>query len=55
MISRLKNVLWTILTLVLLACFAAAVPLGSLTYDAQRAYLDIAPADVDDDYSFLFD
>jgi len=51
--SRAKNVLWTITAVLLLFAFAAAVPLGSLTTEAQRAYLDEAP--VDDEYGFLFD
>lgn len=53
--DKLKNVLWTVLAVALLVAFAAAVPLGSLTLEAQRAYLDQAPADTDDDYAFLFD
>lgn len=54
MTDRLKNVLLTVLALLLLCGFALAVPQGSLTVDAQRAYLDQAPADGGDDYAFLF-
>ena len=51
--NRGKNVLWTLMAVLMLFAFAAAVPLGSLTTEAQRAYLDEAP--VDDEYGFLFD
>lgn len=51
--NRVKNVLWTVAAVLMLFAFAAAVPLGSLTTQAQRAYLDEAP--VDDEYSFLFE
>lgn len=55
MSERAKNILLTALACVLLLAFACAVPLGSLTADAQRAYLNEAPSDLDDDYAFLFD
>ena len=51
----MKNALLTLLTLLLLLGFAAAIPLGSLTEDARLAYLNEAPADPEDEYAFLFD
>ena len=52
MTARVKNVLLTLLTLLLLVCLAAAVPSGALTTKAQREYLEQG---VDDEYAFLFD
>ncbi len=52
--KRVTDVLLSVLTLAMLLGAALAVPLGSLTEEAQRAYLDEAPA-VDDEYAFLFD
>ena len=49
-----KNILLTLLALLMLAAVTLAVPLGSLTEDAQRSYLNEAPADVEDEYAFLF-
>ena len=50
--SGLKNVLFTLLTLALLAGVALAVPQGSITQEAQRSYLDQGPA-VEDEYPLL--
>ncbi len=55
MTITVKNVLLTLLAAVLLMSLALAVPLGSLTQQAQRAYLNEKPADLDDEYAFLFD
>lgn len=52
MTGKVKNVLLTLLALALLVCFAAAVPSGALTTQAQREYLEQG---VDDEYAFLFD
>lgn len=53
--SNWKNVLLTLLTAALLLAFAAVVPSGSITVDAQMRYLDEAPSDADDEYAFLFE
>jgi len=53
--NSVKNVLWTILACALLFAFALAIPSGMLTTQAQMDYLDEAPADVDDEYAFLFE
>lgn len=53
--ERVKNVLWTILACALLLGFALAIPSGMLSTQAQMDYLDEAPADVDDEYAFLFE
>lgn len=55
MTVTIKNLLLTLLTLALLLALALAVPLGSLTEAAQRAYLNETPVDMDDEYAFLFD
>ena len=52
MTGKAKNALLTLLALALLVCFAAAVPSGALTTQAQREYLEQG---VDDEYAFLFD
>lgn len=52
--KRVTNVLLSVLTLAMLLGAAIAVPQGSLTEEAQRAYIDEAPA-TDDEYAFLFD
>lgn len=52
--SGLKNVLFTLLTLALLAGVALAVPQGSITQEAQRSYQEQGTA-VEDEYSFLFE
>jgi len=49
-----KNILLTVLALVMLAAFSLAVPLGSLTDEARESYMN-APVDGDDEYAFLFD
>ena len=51
MTDMIKNALLTLLALALLVCFAAAVPSGALTTQAQREYLEQG---VDDEYAFLF-
>ena len=53
--SALKNALLTLMTLAMLFALALATPLGSLTENAQRTYLNEAPAGEDDEYAFLFD
>ena len=55
MSDKMKNILLSLLTLVLLAAFALAVPSPELTKDAQDAYMDQGPASVDDEYAFLFE
>lgn len=55
MSDKLKNILLTILALVMLCGFAAAIPQGSITDEAQDAYMNLAPADADDEFAFLFD
>lgn len=50
--EKIKNALMTLLALLLLAAFAAAVPSGAITPSAQRQYLEQG---VDDEYAFLFD
>lgn len=52
--SGLKNVLFTLLTLALIAGVSLAVPQGSITQEAQRSYLEQGPA-VEDEYAFLFE
>ncbi len=54
MTYSVKNVLLTLLALILLGAMTLAVPLGSLTEDAQRAYLNEPPANEEDAYAFLF-
>ena len=51
--SGLKNVLFTLLTLALIAGVALAVPQGSITREAQRSYLEQGPAE--DEFAFLFE
>ena len=55
MSAKIKNILLTLLALLMLCGFAVAVPLGSITDEAQDAYMDLAPADADDEFAFLFD
>ena len=50
--KRIRKCLAGLLALALLVCFAAAVPSGALTTQAQREYLEQG---VDDEYAFLFD
>ena len=50
--EKLRNALLTLLALLMLAGFAAAVPSGAITPSAQRQYLEQG---VDDEYAFLFD
>ena len=47
-----KGLMPLLLALALLVCFAAAIPSGALTTQAQREYLEQG---VDDEYAFLFD
>ncbi len=49
-----KNLLLTLLALLMLCAFSLAVPLGSLTDEARASYMN-APVDDDDEYAFLFD
>lgn len=55
MSEKIRNFLLTLLTLALLAGFAAAVPSPDLTPEAQEAYMNAGPADEDDEYAFLFE
>ena len=55
MSNTLKNLLFSLLALVMLCGFALAIPSPDLTQDAQNAYMDEGPADVDDEYAFLFE
>ncbi len=49
------TVLLLLMTLVMLAGFSVAVPAGSLSMETQQEYMNEGPADVDDEYAFLFD
>lgn len=51
----LKNLLLSLLVLALLAGLAVAVPSPDVTPEAQTAYMNEGPADIDDEYAFLFD
>lgn len=53
--SNLKNVLLSLLALAMLCGLALAIPSPDLTQDTQSAYMDEGPANVDDEYAFLFD
>ena len=53
MSDRIKNILLTLLTLVLLCGFALAIPQGSIREEAAEAYINEIPED--DEYAFLFD
>ncbi len=55
MCDKLKNLLLTLLALVMLAGFAVAIPSPDLKPDAQEAYMNAGPADEDDEYAFLFE
>lgn len=55
MCDKLKNLLLTLLALIMLAGFAVAVPSPDLNPDAQEAYMNAGPADEDDEYAFLFE
>ena len=48
---KIGNILLTLLTLLLLAGFALAVPSGLITEAAQERYLEETPSD--DEYDFL--
>ena len=52
--SKLTNILLTLLALAMLCGAALAVPAGDVTDEAHNAYLDMAPVDEDDEYAFLF-
>lgn len=47
-----KSILLTVLTVLLLIGFAAALPSPSITEEARQAHMNEA---VDDEYAFLFD
>lgn len=51
----LKNLLLSLLVLCMLCGLAAAVSSPDVTPQAQQAYMNEGPADVDDEYAFLFD
>ena len=53
--TRWKNVVLTVMTLAILLGLVLAVPLGTLTDEAQARYLEAGPADPEDEYAFLFD
>lgn len=53
--SNLKNLLLSLLALAMLCGLGLAVPSPDLTQDAQSSYMDEGPADVDDEYAFLFE
>ena len=55
MSNTLKNALLTLLALALLFGAALAFTSPDLTREAQDAYMDEGPADVDDEYAFLFE
>lgn len=52
--TKVKNILLTLLSLALLVGFAAAVPSPAIDEDALSAYQDQASF-ADDEYAFLFD
>ena len=47
-----KNILLTVIAVLLLLGFAAAVPSPSITEEAREAHMNEG---VDDEYAFLFD
>lgn len=47
-----KNILLTVLAVLMLVGFAAAVPSPSITEEAKEAHMNEG---VDDEYAFLFD
>lgn len=51
--TKVKNILLTLLSLALLVGFAAAVPSPAIDEDALSAYQDQASF-ADDEYAFLF-
>ena len=55
MSNTLKNLLLTLLAAAMLCGIALAVPSPDLTPEAQDAYMEEGPADVDDEYAFLFE
>lgn len=53
--ETLKNLLLTLLTLVMLLGAALAMPSPDVTPEAQQTYMNEGPADGDDEYDFLFE
>ncbi len=53
--DTLKNLLLSLLVLALVLGLAVAVPAPDITENAQQTYMNEGPADVDDEYAFLFD
>ena len=47
-----KNILLTVLAVLLLVAFAAAIPSPSITEEAKEAHMNQG---VEDEYAFLFD
>ena len=54
MSAKVKNILLTLLSLLMLAAFAAAVPYPVVTEEAEDAYWQQSASE-DDEYAFLFD
>lgn len=53
--DKIKNLLLTLLAVVLLVGFAVAIPSPDLKQEAQESYMNAGPADGDDEYAFLFE
>ena len=52
---RTKQFISGVLLVLMFLGLMVAVPSGTLTADAQKRYLNEAPAGLDDEYSFLFE
>ncbi len=55
MSDKIKNLLLTLLAVVLLVGFAVAISSPDLKQEAQESYMNAGPADEDDEYAFLFE
>ena len=53
--GRMGQVAGGILLALMFLFLVVAVPSGTLTLEAQKRYLEEAPASPEDEYSFLFD
>lgn len=55
MSNTLKNLLLSLLALVMLAGLTVAMPSPDLSDETAEAYMNAGPATEDDEYAFLFD
>lgn len=53
--DTVKNLLLSLLAIVMLCGFALAIPSPDLTPEAQENYLNEGPTTEDDEYAFLFE